>query len=52
MWNWIKNLFTKNIEKDPHLELYEDLDYSKMTKGDRKKLKAQGKIKSIYKPYN
>jgi hypothetical protein len=44
MWKWIKNLFTKNTEKDT--------DYSKMTKGDRKKLKAQGKIKSIYKPYN
>ena len=52
MWKWIKNLFTKNIEKDPHLELYEDPDYSKMTKGDLKKLKAQGKINSIYKPYN
>ncbi len=51
MWKWIKNLFTKNTEKDPHLELYEDPDYSKMTKGDLKKLKAQGIIKSIYKPY-
>jgi len=51
MWQWIKNLFTKEPKKDPHIELYEDLDYYKMTKGDLKKLQAQGKIKSIYKPY-
>jgi len=44
MWKWIKNLFIRESKKDP--------DYSKMTKGDLKKLKAQGKIKSIYKPYN
>jgi len=45
MFKWIKKLFTpkKQIEK---------IDYSKLTKGDRKKLVAQGKIKSIYKPYN
>jgi len=51
MFKWIKNLFTRKPKKDPHLELYEDMDYSKLTKGDLKKLKAQGKIKSIYKPY-
>ena len=44
MWNWIKKLFT------PKRQLVE-IDYSKLTKGDLKKLKAQGKIKSIYKPY-
>lgn len=44
MFKWIKKLFTpkKQIEK---------IDYSKLSKGDLKKLKAQGKIKSIYKPY-
>jgi len=51
MWNWIKNLFTRKPKKDPHLELYEDLDYSKLSKGDLKKLKDKGIIKSIYKPY-
>jgi hypothetical protein len=40
MWNWIKKLFKK--EEKP--------DYSKMTKGDLKKLLAQGKIKDIYNP--
>ena len=24
MWNWIKNLFTPEEQKDPHLVLYED----------------------------
>lgn len=45
MWNWIKKLFTPKFikqEKKP--------DYSKMTKGDLKKLLAQGKIKDIYNP--
>ena len=28
------------------------IDYSKLSKGDLKKLQAQGKIKSIYFPYN
>jgi hypothetical protein len=51
IWDWIKSFFIKEPSKDPHLELYEDLDYDEMTKGDLKKLKAQGKIKSIYKPY-
>ena len=51
MFKWIKNLFTRKTKKDPHLELYEDLDYSKLSKGDLKKLKDKGIIKSIYKPY-
>ena len=51
IWSWIKRLFKPNPQKDAHLELYEDLDYSKMTKHDLKKLKAQGKIKDIYPPY-
>jgi len=52
IWDWIKSLFKPEPQKDPHLQLYEDPDYSKMNLGDLKKLKAQGKIKSIYPPYN
>ena len=45
MWNWIKKLFTpKRQEKTLLLEN----ELKKMTKGDLKKLLAQGKIKSIY----
>jgi|TARA_Y100000385_G_C12686770_1_gene464559 hypothetical protein len=51
MWKWLKNLFKREPNKDPHIEFYEDPDYSKMSKGDLKKLRAQGKIKSIYPPY-
>ena len=39
-WTW---LYGKRKASEP--------DYSKMTKGDLRKLQAQGKIKSIYKPY-
>ena len=46
MWNWIKKLFkTWNLKKQE-----DKPDYSKMTKGDLKKLLAQGKIKDIYNP--
>ena len=43
MWKWIKNLFKPKKQ-------YEEvkIDISKLTKGDLKKLKAKGKIKSIY----
>jgi hypothetical protein len=43
MWKWIKNLFKpkKQIEEVK-------IDFSKLTKGDLKKLQAQGKIKDIY----
>ena len=43
MWKWIKNLFKpkKQYEKVK-------IDFSKLTKGDLKKLQAQGKIKNIY----
>jgi len=57
IWNWIKNLFKRKIEeKDPHEELYEGDEFTvfqlqKMTKGDLKKLRAQGKIKSIAYPF-
>ena len=59
IWNWIKNLFKPwNLikQKDPHEEIFEKNEYSieqlqKMTKGDLKKLRAQGKIKSIAHPF-
>jgi hypothetical protein len=56
IWNWIVNLFRPKKQKDPHEELFEKNEYSvdqlqKMTKGDLKKLKAQGKIKSIAHPF-
>ena len=56
IWNWIKNLFKGNVQKDPHEEMYEKDEYSieqlqQMTKGDLKKLRAQGKIKSIAHPF-
>ena len=43
IWAWIKSLFNPEPQKDPHLQLYEDPDYSTMSKGDLKKLLAQGK---------
>jgi|TARA_R110002012_G_scaffold258160_1_gene438484 hypothetical protein len=52
MWKWIKNLINKFINTVERKALSEKLkpDYSKMTKGDLKKLLAQGKIKDIYNP--
>ena len=52
MWKSLKNLFKPKNQTDPHIQQFEEVDYSKLSKGDLKKLKAQGKIKSIYKPYN
>ena len=52
MWNWIKKLFTPQRQEPLLLDKEIPIDYSKLTKGDLKKLKAQGKINSIYKPYN
>jgi hypothetical protein len=45
MWNWIKKLFTLKRQEKP---LLLENELKKMTKGDLKKLLAQGKIKSIY----
>lgn len=42
MWKWIKNIFR------PRRQYEEKIDFTKLTKGDLKKLKAQGKIKDIY----
>ena len=44
------------VQKDPHEEMFEKDEYSveqlqQMTKGDLKKLRAQGKIKSIAHPF-
>ena len=43
MWKWIKNIFKPKRQ-------YEEvkIDLTKLTKGDLKELKAQGKIKNIY----
>jgi len=43
MWNWIKNLFKKKPKVLPTIT-----SVAPLTKGDLKKLKAQGKIKNIY----
>ena len=53
MWKWIKNLINKFINTVERKALSEKLkpDYSKMTKGDLKKLVGKGEIKTIYKPY-
>ena len=56
IWNWLKNLFTPKEQKDPHAEMYEAQEYTieqleKMSKGDLKKLRSQGKIKSIAYPF-
>ena len=48
MWNWIKKLFTPQRQEPLLLNKEVTIDYSKLTKGDLKKLQAQGKIKSIY----
>tara|TARA_R100000773_G_scaffold35508_1_gene30544 strand:- start:923 stop:1063 length:141 start_codon:yes stop_codon:yes gene_type:complete len=45
IWQWLKKLFTPKKQS-------EKVDYSKMTKGDLKKLQKQGKIKDIYNPNN
>ena len=50
IWKWIKKIFKpkKQILSDPT----KPIDLMKLTKGDLKKLKAQGKIKDIYNPNN
>jgi len=56
IWNFIKNLFKPKAQKDPHEEMFETREYrieqlEKMTKGDLKKLRSQGVIKSIAYPF-
>ena len=56
MFKWIKKIFTPKKQDYNSVDIKyspkKKIDYSKLTKGDLKKLLAQGKIKSIYKPYN
>ena len=47
MWKWLKKLFTPTKQEEPLVLREEAIDYSKLTKGDLKKLKAQGKIQDI-----
>jgi len=55
MFNWIKKIFTYQRQDYNSVDIKyspeKKIDYSKLTKGDLKRLKAGGKIKSIYKPY-
>tara|TARA_R100000657_G_C4628702_1_gene77186 strand:+ start:139 stop:315 length:177 start_codon:yes stop_codon:yes gene_type:complete len=56
IWNWIKNLFKPKLQKDEHELIYESYPFTikeleKMSKGDLKKLRSQGKIKSIAYPF-
>jgi hypothetical protein len=46
----IDKIFGKRCKCAPETPKIE-VDYSTMTKGDLKKLRSEGKIKSIYKPY-
>ena len=46
----IDKIFGKRCKCAPEAPEIE-VDYSTMTKGDLKKLRSEGKIKSIYKPY-
>tara|TARA_R110000796_G_scaffold81664_3_gene179714 strand:+ start:174 stop:332 length:159 start_codon:yes stop_codon:yes gene_type:complete len=49
MWKWIKKLFTPSKQAPLVLEQpIQPIQLTQLTKGDRKKLLAQGKIKSIY----
>ena len=45
IWKWIKKIFQPKRQKPEY-------DFSKMTKGDLKKLKEKGNIKDIYNPNN
>jgi hypothetical protein len=58
MFSWIKKIFKK--EKQEPLKLENKVEepskldttaLGKLTKGDLKKLQAEGKIKTIYPPY-
>ena len=42
MWKWFKKFLTKKQKEEVKI------DFSKLTKGDLKKLQRQGKIKNIY----
>ena len=50
MWKWIKNFINNIINEKERKSQKDKLDFSKMTKGDLKKLYAKGIIKDIYNP--
>jgi|DEB0MinimDraft_10_1074344.scaffolds.fasta_scaffold85168_3 hypothetical protein len=47
MWTWFKKFLTKKPKHE-----FSEKQLDQMSKGDRKILQSQGRIKSIYKPYN
>ena len=55
MWKWIKNLFKPERQLVLDVEVKEEKmpveELLQLTKGDRKRLKDQGKIKSIEYPF-
>ena len=56
MWKWLKKLFKPSLQENPQVEVVQKNEHTieellQMTKGDLKKLKAQGKIKSIAHPF-
>ena len=56
MWKWLKKLFKPSVQENPQVEVVQKNEHTieellQMTKGDLKKLKAQGKIKSIAHPF-
>ena len=59
MFDWIKKIFKKEKQEPLKLENKVEQEPSKLdttalgklTKGDLKKLQAEGKIKTIYPPY-
>jgi hypothetical protein len=44
IWNWIKNLFTPTRVEPTITSVKPKVDLTGLTKGDIKKLKAQGKL--------
>ena len=50
--NLIRDTQKYVLDDEEHNQLINEIDYSKLSKGDLKKLQSQGKIKSIYFPYN
>lgn len=55
MWKWIKNIFKPERQLVLNNEVKEEKipveELLQLTKGDRKRLKDQGKIKSIEYPF-
>ena len=49
MWKWIKSIFTPKRQYPDIKSVKPKVDLTGLTKGDIKKLKAQGKIQSCVK---